>query len=223
MELLGTVRIRTTTYHPIANGMIERFHRQLKAALKCHPQPDKWTDSLPLVLLGIRTALKQDLQCTSAELVYGTTLRLPGAFFSPASCTAEDPANYVQSLKSIMQNLCAVPPRANQPYRTFMDPALHNQTHVFVRYDGVRKPLQQPYDGPFKVITHTKKHFTVAIKGRQEVVSINRLKPVYLELTADTEIPTQFTPVVPTPVDHPPKSVVTHSGRRVHIPDRLDL
>ena len=30
MELLGTTRLRTTAYHPIANGIIERFHRQLK-------------------------------------------------------------------------------------------------------------------------------------------------------------------------------------------------
>ena len=38
-------------------------------------------DSLPLVLLGIRTALKDDLHCSTAELVYGTTLCLPGEFF----------------------------------------------------------------------------------------------------------------------------------------------
>ena len=37
MELLGTKRIRTTSYHRIANGLVERFHHQLKAALKSHP------------------------------------------------------------------------------------------------------------------------------------------------------------------------------------------
>ena len=39
-------------------------------------------DTLPLVLLGIRTALKEDLACTVAEMVYGVTLRLPGEFFA---------------------------------------------------------------------------------------------------------------------------------------------
>ena len=57
MQLLGSKRIRTTSYHPIANGLIERFHRQLKASLKCGSNSIKWTDSLPLVLLGIRTAV----------------------------------------------------------------------------------------------------------------------------------------------------------------------
>ena len=33
MRFLGTHRIRTTTYHPAANGLVERFHRQLSSAL----------------------------------------------------------------------------------------------------------------------------------------------------------------------------------------------
>ena len=69
MKLLGTKRIRTTAYHPIANGLVERLHRQLKAALKSHPNPTHWSDSLPIVLLGIRTALKEEIQCSAAELV----------------------------------------------------------------------------------------------------------------------------------------------------------
>ena len=81
MCLLGAKRIRTTSYHPIANGLIERYHRQLKASLKAQANPTRWTDVLPMVLLGIRTALKDDLHCSAAELVYGTMLRLPGEFF----------------------------------------------------------------------------------------------------------------------------------------------
>ena len=117
-----------------------------------------------------------------------------------------------------MQNLRAVPPRTNQSHHTFVDPALHEQTHVFIRYDGVRKPLQQPYNGPFRVITRTKKHFTLDVHGRQEVVSIDRLKPAYLELTTCAE-----TPTTTTPANHSPEPVVTRSGRRVRIVDRLDL
>ncbi|GBP80756.1 hypothetical protein EVAR_56602_1 [Eumeta japonica] len=70
---------RTTAYHPSCNGLVERFHRQLKAAIVCHENAN-WVESLPLVLLGIRSALKEDLQTTSAELLYGEPLRLPGEF-----------------------------------------------------------------------------------------------------------------------------------------------
>ena len=82
-NLLGTKRIRTTAYHPAANGLVERFHRQLKASLKAH-NTVRWTEVLPLVLLGIRTAIKSDLGCSAAELVFGTTVMLPAQFVSPS-------------------------------------------------------------------------------------------------------------------------------------------
>lgn len=59
-HLLGTTHLRTTAYHPSANGMVERLHRQLKAAIMCQQQY-RWTQSLPTVLLGIRSAWKEDL------------------------------------------------------------------------------------------------------------------------------------------------------------------
>jgi len=34
MELLESKRIRTTSYHPIANSIIERFHCQLQSSIK---------------------------------------------------------------------------------------------------------------------------------------------------------------------------------------------
>ena len=69
MQLLGTHRIRTTAYHPSANGLAERFHRQLKGAIKCLPDTNQWAKALPLILLGIRITIKQDCHCTVAELV----------------------------------------------------------------------------------------------------------------------------------------------------------
>ena len=65
-RLLGTKHIRTTAYHSIANGIIERFYRQLKASLKAKSDFDhRWTVVLPIVLLGLRCSYKEDLQaCT---------------------------------------------------------------------------------------------------------------------------------------------------------------
>jgi transposase InsO family protein len=95
MYILGTTRTRTTSYHPQANGLVERFHRQLKAALKTQPNPEVWTDCLPLVLLGICTALKEDLQCTAAELVYGVSLCLPADFFSHSPFPVSPNESYI--------------------------------------------------------------------------------------------------------------------------------
>ena len=146
MTLLGSKRARTTAYHPQSNGMVERFHRQLKAALKAQPNPSSWMDALPLVLLGIWTALKEDTSSTAAEMVYGTTLRLPGEFFtaSPTTCLA-DPSDYVSQLKAHMQLIRPPPPRPTKR-NSQVSEALSTAIHVFIRHDAVCKPLQPPYD-----------------------------------------------------------------------------
>ena len=132
MELLGCKRIRTTSYHPIANGIIERFHRQLKSSIKACHNPITWTDSLPLILLGTRTTLKEDFHCTTAELVYGTTLQIPGEYFDDSVSDSADPSSYVGKLKSIMHHLKAIPPRPATNRQTYMSKDLLDCTHVFI-------------------------------------------------------------------------------------------
>ena len=58
--------------------MIERLHRQLKSSLKARTTNPYWMDHLPLVLLGIRVAWREEPGCSPAELVYSSSLRLPG-------------------------------------------------------------------------------------------------------------------------------------------------
>ena len=138
MSLLGTKQIRTTPYHPISNGLVERFHRSLKQALMCHSN-QRWTDILPLVLLGLRTAFKEDLKCTTAELVYGCTINLPGEFITPSSNNTEHPYDLLQRLRSSMHALSPVPASAHcKAQASFIHPALQNCTHVFIRRDGVK-------------------------------------------------------------------------------------
>ena len=57
-DQFGIVRNRTTSYHPQANGMVERFYRQLKAAIMTHESPNPWMTTLPAVLLGVRSAIE---------------------------------------------------------------------------------------------------------------------------------------------------------------------
>lgn len=238
-RLLGSKHAKTTAYHPIANGIIERFHRQMKAALKAHQRTD-WTDVLPFVLLGVRTALKEDLSCTTAELVYGTTLRLPGEFFTPASNRdLSDPISYVTRLKEVMEGLRATPPRTARRDH-YVSTHLDTCTHVFVRHDAVRTPLQQPYDGPYKVVKRGPKQFTVTIRGNNQVIATDRLKPAFVNTASDADFPL---PILPPATNSSPRSSpaslpaqdqgalpiskkperTTRSGRRVHYPDRLQL
>ena len=83
-----------------------------------------------------------------------------------------DPVSYVTKLQNIMSNL--QPPAVHQVHRSsHVSDILSKFTHVFVRHDAVRKSLQQPYNGPFKVLTITDKHFTVDFNGRHSVISVD--------------------------------------------------
>ena len=181
MSLLGIRRFRTASYHPQANATVERFHRQLKASLMASGQPrEHWSRNLGLVLLGIRASLKQDLQCSSAELVYGTTLTLPGELL----CSSPNPdppciQDFATNLRSSMAALQPVQPRT-QPSKTFVSQDLEDCSHVFVRVDTVKRPLQQPYQGPFRVLRRTRKNITIDRNGTTHVIAIDRAKPAYL-------------------------------------------
>ena len=142
--------------------------------------------------------------------MYGTTLRLPGEFFSAGSVSPCDPSAYVAQLKAAMQALRATSPRQNQGHKVYIPSDLTSSTHVFVRHDAIQPPLQQPYDGPFKVLHQTDKHFTLDINGRKEVITIDRLKSTRVE-----ETPHDPAILLPPHKPVPPAVTVTRSGRQV--------
>jgi cleavage and polyadenylation specificity factor subunit 1 len=74
-RLCGIQLSRKTAYHPAANGLVERFHRTLKAAIMCHAD-QQWTEALPLILLGIRTSFKADLQASVSNHIRCSFKRL---------------------------------------------------------------------------------------------------------------------------------------------------
>ena len=51
-SIIGFHHLRTTSYHPQANGIIERHHRSLKSAISA--RQENWFYALPIVLLGYR-------------------------------------------------------------------------------------------------------------------------------------------------------------------------
>ena len=221
MDSFGMRRHRTAAYHPQANGMVERFHRQLKAALRCHAKTTpSWTDSLPAVLLGIRAAVKEDAGYSAAEMVYGSSLRLPGLLFLPPPSPVtpdEATATLIRSMRSFL----APPPRPVQ--RPFFVPReLSTATHVYVRVDRHRNPMAAPYNGPYRVIHRSDKTVTVNIDGREDTVSIDRVKPAVIEFNKDDIAPTANTPPTPNTVTlDNSKTTTTRTGRIVRRPVRF--
>lgn len=74
--MFGIKITKTTASHSLAYEKIERLHRQLKSALMYN---NGWVEILPVVLLEICAAIKEELKATSAELMYREHLSLPDA------------------------------------------------------------------------------------------------------------------------------------------------
>lgn len=213
--MIGARHLRTTSYHPCANGIVERLHRQLKAAIMCHDS-SKWTESLPLVLLGIRNSWKEDLQASPAELVYGEPLLLPGQFIAPVDdYTTADITEYVTRLRAHMAKLSPKPTSWHAQVPFYIPRDLNNTSHVFLRQDHVRGALEPPYAGPFKVLRRQPKFFKIEVRGRTTNVSVDRLKPAYLS----REVPIHSTTSTSIETKERGEEKRTRSGRRVRLPD----
>jgi hypothetical protein len=176
---LGIVHRLTTAYHPQANGMIERFHRQLKDALRARlsPAAADWEFHLPWVMLGLRAAPKDDCGVSAAEAVFSQPLVLPGQLLAAPPPAAND--GLPGLLRSDLTSFQPLPLRE----RSYLDTAaavpeaLLTARFVYIRRGGVTPALGSRYEGPFKVISSTPKFFRVAVGKKTEVVSVDRLKP----------------------------------------------
>ena len=66
---------------------------------------------------------------------------------------------------------------------------------MFVRNDSVRRPLQPPYSGPYKVLDTAAKHFTVDRDGHTDTVARDEVVPENPQLLPQ---PTTPSPVADT-------------------------
>ncbi|GFX08781.1 retrovirus-related Pol polyprotein from transposon opus [Trichonephila clavipes] len=101
--ICGAKVAHATSYHPQCNGKVERLHKTLKGAIKAHNNI-KWTETLPIVLLGLRTALRLDTNHTIAQMVYGPIIGLPGEIFNPPSIQI-DPETFVTTLQTLIDEM----------------------------------------------------------------------------------------------------------------------
>ena len=101
-ETLGIKLNNTTAYHLQANGIVERFHRHMEESFETRLTISRWVDELLWTLLGIRTTPKEDLDKSSAKLVYVEPLVVPGEFVAE-QITNSDPATTLRNLRDITE------------------------------------------------------------------------------------------------------------------------
>ena len=143
---------------------------------------------------------------------YSPFTALTGANFSnpiPVSDSDNmDIKTIVQKLKQIDVSLMSNSTSSTKQ-KSFTDkipPELHKCSHVWLRVDRVRKPLEAPFTGPHKVLQRNISQSTMSIdiNGQEKAVSINRLKPCNQSKEIAKEIlfpspPYREMPILPQP------------------------
>ena len=220
LSLLGVKALRTTSYHPQCNGMIERVHRVLKERLMSKSAcAADWMSNLPMVLLGLRASERDGAAVSPAHLLYGSPLRLPGEFVCPTSpsSAAVGTSDFVQQLQRSLREFRPPPVEFHSAQVRHQIPSpLRDCRSVFVRVDAVKRPLTRPYIGPFEVLERSNKTYVLSRAGKPWTVSVDRLKPCFPPVVSapdsssdhhhSTTVPTTSAPpAAPSPpVDHLP-------------------
>ena len=166
-KALGSKHVRTTAYHPRSNGMVERFHRQLKAALRARCSRAEWLEHLPWVMLGLRAAPKEEARVLAAEATYGHSLVLPSQLQPPPRVPQAAPAKI--EIPSTIK-----PAKEAEKKR---EVGVQEATHVYVREGAVMGPLDATYGGPYRVLVRERKKLLLEIGAARTWVSVDRLKP----------------------------------------------
>ena len=158
--------------------------------------------------------IKVDLNCSPAQLIFGTTFCLQAQFVSPSTNLPDlGPSLYADCFQLAIQNNHPTSPLIQTPAHHVL-PDLRHCTYVFLRNDSIHPPLQPPYDGSFKVLQRTPKHFTIALHNNSSTISIDCLTHACIE-------PNYIPPPPPVSRSSLPAKRTNCSGHNVRFPARF--
>ena len=165
-EQLGITKIKTSIYHPQANGLVERLNGTLKAMLKTfvgeHVQA--WDKYLPYLLFAYREVPCKSTGYSPFELLYGRTVRDPLAIVKE-NWVEKKPTegNIVSHVLEIRRRLATMQEivkenlkRAqSQQKRVYDSQSSHRRLEVgdkaLVLLPSPGKKLEMRWQGPFTV------------------------------------------------------------------------
>ncbi len=120
----------------------------------------------------MRAAPKEDSAISSAEMVLGDPLVLPGQ--PPTAGEPPPQRSYRDALLGGPTR--HVPTRPLPTAHSGLPAALAAYTSVYIRRGGVLPPFAPLYAGPYAVLERGEKVFRLQVGDREEAVSVDRLK-----------------------------------------------
>ena len=116
--------------------------------------------------------------------MYGYPIKLPIDLIIDTGKSDVPTDTYVDTLKTAMRTLRPPVTRKPPQQKGYIDPKMEFTSHVFVKINN-RQGLQPNFRGPYKVVERHDKYFVININGKDDKVSIDRLKPAVLTAELD--------------------------------------
>ncbi|RUA04547.1 MAG: hypothetical protein DSY43_06070 [Gammaproteobacteria bacterium] len=129
-EQLGIAKIKTSVYHPQANGLVERFNGTLKAMLKkfAGEHVQTWDKYLPYLLFAYREVPTESTGYSPFELLYGRMVRGPLAVIKETWLERQPPNdNLLSHVLEIRKRLTTM----QQVVQENMEKAQGKQKHLY--------------------------------------------------------------------------------------------
>jgi hypothetical protein len=153
------------------------MHRRLKDALRARSAAADWYHRLPWVMLGIRTAWREDAEFSPAENVFGSQPVLPGQYL-----TAPGSPSFLADFQGLLAGRVPLKTVHNllQSSPASLPEELLLSRFVLVRQDSVQPPLLPLYSSPYLVLERSLHFFKLQIGEKTDTVSSHRLKACHI-------------------------------------------
>ena len=193
-QLLSVKQITSSRYHPMCNGLVERYNAVVKTALKrlCSEEPRQWDRYLPALLFALREAPSSSLGFSPFELLYGRHVRGPVAILKELwteEDLGEDTKNEYEYVIDLRKRLVESWQLAQDTlkssakrYKGYYDRRAKKRTlkvgdEVLILLPTVHNKLLVEWQGPFKVVaTKFDYDYVVDVKGVMKTFHINLLR-----------------------------------------------
>lgn len=193
-RLLQIKGITTTPYHPMCNGMVERFNATLKKTLirLSEDQPRDWDRYLPAALFAYREVPSESTGFSPFDLMYGRSVRGPTEVLYELWTGHKQPEEtkqsylYVadlnnrlkQTMKLVSENLKKAH-KSNERYynKKAKLRSLKKGEKVLVLLPLHHDKLNMRWKGPYEIIEKkTPLTYVIKIDGKVKVLHINLLR-----------------------------------------------
>ncbi|XP_052680025.1 uncharacterized protein LOC128160712 [Crassostrea angulata] len=193
-RLISLKQLTTTPYHPMCNGLVERFNGTLKQMLKrmCIDRPKDWDKYLPTVLFAYREVPQESLGFAPFELLYGRTVRGPMTILKELwtkeiqDQQVKSTYQYVLDLRERLESTWELAQenlkKATHRHKVYFDKKARVRNmkpgeKVLVLLPSDSNKLLMQWQGPYQIVKRLGKvDYQLEVKGKVKTYHANMLK-----------------------------------------------